>query len=52
MVVNTISSAGIYEKFASLFASAVQDMRVGNGLEEGVIQVIYEFPLFPSIFVL
>jgi len=29
---------GIYEKFASLLASAVQDMRVGNGLEEGVIQ--------------
>ena len=29
---------GIYEKFASLFASAVQDMRVGNVLEEGVIQ--------------
>eukprot|EP01018_Ginkgo_biloba_P030779 Gb_34346 [translate_table: standard] len=29
---------GIYEKFSRLFASAVKDMRVGNGLEEGVVQ--------------
>ncbi|XP_057831679.2 succinate-semialdehyde dehydrogenase, mitochondrial [Cryptomeria japonica] len=29
---------GIYEKFAKLFSTAVQELRVGNGLEEGVLQ--------------
>ncbi|XP_038690804.1 succinate-semialdehyde dehydrogenase, mitochondrial-like [Tripterygium wilfordii] len=29
---------GIYEKFASAFSKAVQDLQVGNGLSEGVAQ--------------
>lgn len=31
--------AGIYEKFAKAFASAVQNLQVGNGFNEGVTQV-------------
>lgn len=31
--------AGIYEKFARAFATAVQNLKVGDGLIEGVSQV-------------
>ncbi|KAF5728151.1 Aldehyde dehydrogenase 5F1 [Tripterygium wilfordii] len=46
---------GIYEKFASAFSKAVQDLQVGNGLSEGVAQVVililYQFSLVVSLLV-
>lgn len=30
---------GIYDRFAQAFAKAVSELRVGNGLEEGITQV-------------
>ena len=32
---------GIYEKFANAFSKAVQDMQVGDGFSDGVVQVGY-----------
>lgn len=40
---NTFS--GVYEKFANAFAKAVQDLEVGNGLMDGVTQVLLTMAL-------
>ena len=32
--------SGIYEKFAEAFSKAVQNLQVGDGFTEGVVQVV------------